>query len=69
MVNRSWDDVPCRFPGYYTELELLPGLSPEDALLSGGSTTWEDFSRCLHDKILWMTPYMYTVPHFSGFTS
>jgi hypothetical protein len=62
-VHLLRDDYPCRFPEDYTELELLPGLSLEDALLSG-STTWEDFCRFLRGKVLWVTPDVYLTSPF-----
>jgi hypothetical protein len=57
-VNRTRGAGPF-LPRGCTELELLPGLSPEDALLSGGRNTWEDFCRFLRGKVVWTTPYVY----------
>jgi hypothetical protein len=45
-------------PEAFTELELLPGLTIE-SVLARGVTTWENFRRFLHDKVVWMTPDVY----------
>jgi hypothetical protein len=46
-----------RLPDGWTEIELLPGLSLEDVRAT--RLTWDAFHRCLHGKIVWMTPSVY----------
>jgi hypothetical protein len=59
LQDGNWGDGPFVREDC-TELELPPGLSPEDALLlSGGSNAWEDFCCFLRGKLLWMAPNVY----------
>jgi hypothetical protein len=48
--------------GGFTEVELLPHLSPEDIATKG--TTWKDVSLFLggYGRIVWMTPEVYVCP-------
>jgi hypothetical protein len=44
-------------PAGWTEIELLPHLTPLDILATG--TTWDEFRRFLLHKVVWMTPDVY----------
>jgi hypothetical protein len=50
--NRSFN-----LPSGWTEVELLPHLTPLDILATG--VTWDEFRRFLRNKIVWMTPDVY----------
>jgi hypothetical protein len=47
--------------GLTEELELLPGLTVENALATG--VTWDDFLRFIRDKVVWMAPDVYVYSH------
>jgi hypothetical protein len=46
-----------RLPEGWTEIELLPHLTPLDILATG--VTWHEFLIFLWNKIMWMTPNVY----------
>jgi hypothetical protein len=58
--TRSGDRLPYGF----TEVELLPGLTVENVLVTG--VMWKEFRRFLQGKRVWMAPNVYVCSQDMG---